>query len=275
MLLAASDLDQTLIFSSRSARAETRSLVPVERYRDADISWVTPTAWHSLAALVRTGRFVPVTTRTPEQYLRVRWPGRPPEHAVTANGGIILRHGVPDPDWTAAVTARVGAGAPVEEVAGRLRDLTADLQAAVPGSADPTVRVVPGLFAYAVLREGQRPVLEGARLGELTAELLDLGYACSLQGRKLYAVPVGVTKSAAVGELVDRCGAAGFVAAGDSLLDVDLLRAARASRRPRHGELFLTGADVAGSELTAAAGAAAGEEIAAWLLGCVEGGLER
>ncbi|GAA0304907.1 HAD family hydrolase [Kineococcus aurantiacus] len=265
-LLAASDLDQTLVFSARSAQADVAGLVPVEDYRDATISWVTPGAWSVLADLVASGGFVPVTTRTVEQYSRIRWPQGPPRDAVCANGGVVLRDGVPDPGWDAAVRERLAACAPLPDVLDALTRLARELVAVVPGSEEPSVREVPGLFGYVVLREGQREALEGPRLGDLTARLDPWGYAVSLQGRKLYAVPRSLTKSAAVAEVVRRHGADGFVAAGDSLLDVDLLLAARAARRPRHGELLRTGWEHPRVELTGAAGAAAGEEIARWLL---------
>ncbi|WP_432541048.1 HAD family hydrolase [Kineococcus sp. SYSU DK002] len=264
--LAASDLDQTLVFSARSAQADVASLVPVEEYRDATISWVTPAAWSLFADLVASDRFVPVTTRTVEQYRRIRWPVRPPRFAVCANGGVVLVDGEPDAAWAAAVRGRLAGCAPLPDVLAALTRLARELVAVVPGSQEPSVREVPGLFGYVVLRDGQRAALEGARLGELTRLLDGWGFTVSLQGRKLYAVPRPLTKSAAVAEVVSRCGAEGFVAAGDSLLDVDLLVAARAARRPRHGELLRTGWEHPGAELTDAVGAAAGEEIARWLL---------
>ncbi|WP_369054734.1 HAD family hydrolase [Kineococcus terrestris] len=272
--LAASDLDQTLVFSRRSARADVAGLVPVEEYRGETISWVTPRAWELLGRLVATGAFVPVTTRTSEQYARLRWPGPVPRWAVTANGGVLLRDGVPDAAWARRVEGVLAGCAPVERARAALARLAADLHAAVPGSQAPAVRAVDRLFCYAVLREGQREHLEGPRLGELTALLDGWGHTVSLQGRKLYAVPRPLTKSAAVAEVAARLGADGFVAAGDSLLDVDLLRAARDARRPRHGELFAAGWD-GPAQLTAAAGAAAGEEVAAWLLAAATAAPER
>ena len=265
-LLAASDLDQTLVFSARSAGVPVSGLVEVEEYQGRTISYVTPAAWDLLGLLVASDRFVPVTTRTPEQYARIRWPAAPPRHAVCANGGVLLTSGRPDAAWAAAVRDRLSGCAPLADVHAELLRLAGDLVRVVPGSEDPAVRSVPDLFCYVVLRDGQRAELEGPRLGELLALMDGWGYTVSLQGRKLYAVPRPLTKSAAVAEVVSRRGASGFVSAGDSLLDVDLLVAAQGSRRPRHGELLRSGWEHPGAELTDATGAAAGEEIAAWLL---------
>ncbi len=67
------------------------------------------------------------------------------------------------------------------------------------------------------------------------------GWTVSLQGRKIYAVPKPLTKSAAVREVARRTGADLTLAAGDSLLDADLLLAADRGWRPGHGELADSG----------------------------------
>ena len=80
-----------------------------------------------------------------------------------------------------------------------------------------------------------------------------------MQGRKMYAVPASVSKSGAVRMLVDRLGIDLLVAAGDSLLDRDLLDIADVSIRPRHGELHAAAHPT--HVVTSAAGIAAAEEI--------------
>jgi hypothetical protein len=265
-LLAASDLDQTLVFSERSAARDVADLVAVEEYEGRTISWVTPRAWELLRDLVASGDFLPVTTRTPAQYGRIRWPEAPPREAVCANGGVLLVDGVPDAAWSRQVRRHLAAAQALPAVHDLLARLAAELQALVPGSGEPAVRSVEDLFAYVVLREGQRPPLEGGRLDALTARLDGWGYGVSLQGRKLYAVPRALTKSAAVAEVVRRRGADGFVGAGDSLLDVDLLLAAERAWRPRHGELLRSGWDGPGVVCVQETGAAAGERIAGHLL---------
>ncbi len=89
----------------------------------------------------------------------------------------------------------------------------------------------------------------------------------SLQGRKVYAVPAGLSKAAAVQRLADRLGSRVLLAAGDSLLDRGLLElvlaAGGAAVRPAHGELHDLG--WTGCHVTVAAGAHAGEELLGWL----------
>jgi phosphoserine phosphatase len=88
-----------------------------------------------------------------------------------------------------------------------------------------------------------------------------------LQGRKLYWVPEQLTKSAAVAEVAARAGATSVLAAGDSLLDVDMLLAADRAVHPAHGELFERGWSAPRVARTAARGALAGEELVRTLSG--------
>jgi hypothetical protein len=88
----------------------------------------------------------------------------------------------------------------------------------------------------------------------------------SLQGRKIYAVPVPLTKSAALHEVARRTGAELTLAAGDSLLDADLLLAADQSWRPGHGELADVNWSAPGVRMLPERGVLAGERILRELL---------
>lgn len=256
--LFASDLDRTLIYSAdaRSLGADASPCVCVELYNDEPASFVTSAAAALLVELYRAGEFVPVTTRTPEQYRRVRLPGPEPRYAVAANGGVLLAEGVPDPAWTRRVGARLAEAAPLSEVfdyIGRLcrPEFTVNL------------RVAADLFCYAVVRPAELPA---GFVADVTGWAAERGWRTSLQGRKLYWVPAGLTKSAAVAEVAERTGCGRVLAAGDSLLDIDLLLAADAGIRPRHGELFEQSWTAPHVVTTAAGGITAGEQIVAWFL---------
>ena len=74
-----------------------------------------------------------------------------------------------------------------------------------------------------------------------------------------------VTKSAAAREVVARCGGGTLYAAGDSLLDADLLTAADVAIRPAHGELADAGFTLGHLAVTATTGVLAGAELLDWL----------
>jgi hypothetical protein len=98
----------------------------------------------------------------------------------------------------------------------------------------------------------------------------------SLQGRKLYLVPTPLTKSSAVAEVARRTGTTFMLAAGDSLLDIDLLEAADRGVHPGHGEIADSGWSAPTVDALTATGLRAGEEILRWFAGRVaDGSTER
>ena len=232
-VLVASDLDRTLIYSAAALAltmpdARAPRLLCVEVHESRPLSYMTETAAGLLADLGDTAVFVPTTTRTRKQYQRINLPGPAPTYAICANGGHLLVDGVSDRDWHARVLARLADEcAPLSEVQDHLLR-----------TADPVWvrkhRVADDLFAYLVV---ERELLREEWVKELGEWAQNRGWTVSLQGRKIYAVPGPLTKSAAMAEVARRTGADLTLAAGDSLLDADLLLAADRGWRPGHGEL--------------------------------------
>lgn len=257
MTLVASDLDRTLIYSTAALQlpmpdAEAPRLLCVEVYDHKPLSYMTETAATLLDELARTTVFVPTTTRTREQYGRIHLPGPAPRFAICANGGHLLVDGESDPDWQTQVSRRLA-----DECAS-----LAEVRAHLLAAADPAwllkERVAENLFAYLVV---ERALLPEGWVKELGEWAETRGWTVSLQGRKIYAVPGPLTKSAAMNEVARRTGATLTLAAGDSLLDADLLLAAHRAWRPAHGELADTGWSAPHVDVTAEYGVAAGEEI--------------
>ncbi len=210
-VLLATDLDRTLVYS-RAALALTGAPLPeltcVERRDGEQVGFLTATAARGLAALAGQAVLVPVTTRLPEQLARITLPGPPARFAVAANGGVLLDSGVADRAWQRRVaTALAGSGSFAEVVR------------YVRANCDPAwtlqVREAGGLFCYAVLAPDGAP---DGFLAEAADWAAARGWSLSAQGRKLYWMPDGLTKAAAVrgsGEQ-DRCragaGGGGFAA---------------------------------------------------------------
>lgn len=259
-MLIAVDLDQTVIYSDRAAGLAGPS-ISVEHLDGRRLSSMTTGAHRAYALLAARHRLVPVTTRTRAQLDRITLPARA-GHAVCANGGILLRHGEPDDDWARWVADVCLASAPLPEVETRLR-------AVEDQDWVRLVRVAEGLFVYLVAQA--RDVVPADWLADLRAELAGKGWGVSVQGRKVYAVPQGLSKAAAVERLQGQLGDDVLLAGGDSLLDQPLLRLAARSGgaiRPAHGELDdlgWTGDEVTRVHVTETDGARAGEELLAWL----------
>ncbi|MGP3971190.1 HAD family hydrolase [Streptomyces sp. 6N223] len=264
-VLVATDLDRTLIYSPGALAldgmpdAQAPRLLCVEVYASRPQSFLTETAAGLLAELAAepAALLVPTTTRTREQYLRIRLPGPQPRFAVCANGGHLLVDGRSDEAWHAGVRRRLAAEcAPLAEVQRHLR-----------AAADPAwllkERDAEGLFAYLVVDRERLPETFAKELADWAEPR---GWTVSLQGRKLYAVPRPLTKSAAVAEIAERTGAGTVLAAGDSLLDTDLLLAADHGWRPGHGELAESGWGAPHVTALPERGVICGEEIVRALL---------
>lgn len=261
--LVATDLDQTLIYSRRAiARYGSASadVAAVETYQDVESSFMTASAAATFAAVASAALIVPATTRTPEQFARVGLPGRPARWAIAANGGIVLVDGVADAAWTQVVARAVGAAASLAEI-----------QAHAAWMCRPEwtrlLRTACDLFCYAVLERDQLPT---ELLAQTTAWADERGWRVSAQGRKLYWVPQALTKSAAVAEVAQRTGSTTVIAAGDSLLDADMLSAADRGIVARHGELVASGWQAEHVEVTDARGIDAGEQVVDWFAAAVD-----
>lgn len=252
-MILASDLDRTLIYSAAAMRLgrPVDDPVLVETYDGRPTSFVDPAALVELVALSAEVPFVPVTTRTREQYARIGLPGVRVAAAVTTNGAVILVDGEPCGDWAADVRRRGEAGEPYAEAR----------RATEPAWDHPwveKVRDAEGQFFYAVVDAARTPA---HWYDELAATAARIGWVLSVQGRKCYLIPPGLTKEAAVAEVARRLGADAVAAAGDSLLDAGMLAAADLALRPAHGELHDQGWSCPGLLVTPSAGGRAAAEI--------------
>ncbi len=244
------------------ADAEAPRLLCVEVYRGAPLSFVTEAAAELLVRLVGATVLVPTTTRTPEQLARVHLPGpAPTRYAIASNGGHLVVDGVVDEDWSVQVKASLAGCAPVGEVYAHVERVSGDFV--------QSLRVASDLFVYSVV---ERDAVPAGWVDDLRAWCDDRGWGMSLQGRKVYCVPRPLTKSAAAHEVQRRTGAKYLLAAGDSLLDGELLAAADAAVRPAQGELAASGWTTPGLHVTGAPGVLGGEELVRWLVATVEGG---
>lgn len=256
-VMVACDLDQTLIYSANSMALQcpdssAPAMVVAEVYEGTPLSFMTRTAWDTLERLVDDTIFVPVTTRTVQQFRRVNIPGRDKGYAVTTNGAVLLQNGVPDPAWTDFMQASVKAKcAPLQEV----HDY-------VLGAAKPPAvlrgRVAEDLFVYCIVN---RDALSADYLEKLSGWCQERGWTISLQGRKLYCVPSPITKEAALAEIQRRHPVDKLLAAGDSKLDAGILQLADAAFRPAHGELDKAAYHLPHLKVTSSSGIMAGEEI--------------
>ena len=235
-MLFASDLDQTLIYSHRmlinKEPLESQQIHPVEWLDHQYISFMTQKALSMLKEISHRIFFVPVTTRTIIQYERINFRDYNISHqyAVTSNGGTIFNRGVEDLDWKRHVLAG--------------RDLclaTCDLVEKFEEIAHPSWvikdsgKLADDLFYYCLVDREKIPLAELAAFKQWAR---DHNWELSVQGRKLYLVPINVNKKAAIQYIKQNENVKSVLAAGDSLLDLEMLKAASLAIAPAHGEIF-------------------------------------
>src|SRR5690606_34481959 len=221
-ILFASDFDQPVIYSKRSAGEQVADsdLREVERFEGNPQSVMTETSQQTLHELTEELFFLPVTTRTQSQYERVTgiYKGNEaPKFAVISNGAVILEDGEPIKEWSDHIRKQcVSKKTIVEELLPKIDQHF---------SEDWVLRVreADGWFVYL---NSDREKFPGDKLDFYTKTFREIGWSMSLQGRKLYIMPESITKAGAMQYVKERLGADYVVAAGDSLLDLDLLESA-------------------------------------------------
>lgn len=257
-MIIASDLDRTLIYSNRAiaefGRPADLMLKPVESRDGRWISFMTKASFIALKALFSRYLFVPVTTRTIEQYRRIHVFQEEllPRYAITSNGGNVLLNGKQMKEWSEFIFVKIrnetAATAEITDLLQREGCLFEGIK-----------KQVEELFFYIILNN-PLPVGDKQTLSTLLAPF---GWNVSLQGRKLYFIPKVINKGDALEFVCSHSGEIAFAGSGDSILDLDFLNHCRYCFIPNHSELvhdpYID--TPSGMSVTKKHGVLAGEEI--------------
>ena len=210
-ILFASDLDQTLLYSPRHLPAGLEAHC-VEYLQDKPQGFFTRRTIALLGKVAEQTAFVPVTTRSLEQYRRIAWPeGCAPGMALVTNGAILLDHGEIDEGWKRESLALAQ---PHGEELARLHGILA------PSAAFLHCRIVDGMFLFASCGDAASAKAQAIRCQRLT-EL-----PVRVSGRKIYIFLPELNKGMAVRRLKERVRPDATWAAGDSVIDIPMLREA-------------------------------------------------
>lgn len=210
------DLDNTLIYSWKHEIGEEKTCVEV--YEGRELSFMTGQSSSLLKKVRKKTLFVPVTTRTREQYERIRLGTGIPEYALVCNGGVLLKDGKELTDWyeeslrlTEKSRREFGrAGSCMQEDCSRILE----------------VRNIRNLFLFTKSREPDRMVKH--LKDRLDPALMDV----FSNGSKVYALPKGLDKGTAVRRFKGYIKADLVLAAGDSEFDLPMLQTADRSWAP-------------------------------------------
>lgn len=224
-VLYASDLDRTLIFSSDFLKENPSEdeITVVETCSSGKQSFISTNVKYKLSKLCTDEniQFIPITSRSIEEYNRIDL-GFKPEYAVVACGGVILHHGEPLKEWEDYIKSQRNS----IETLTLIQDLS-DLD-----TIESKVRVVDNSYIF----------FKVTRSIDFDIDIQSLkdkytGWQFTRQGNKMYIVPNYFSKQVALRWLWHRLNKPCIVASGDSLLDVPMLTLANKAVIPDHSML--------------------------------------
>lgn len=234
-MIFASDLDRTLIYSKKlisDIDYDNGEIVLAEKYNGKDLSFMKKDVVDKLKSMKKNIIFIPVTTRTIEQYNRIFMISEyiKPKYAVVSNGGNILIDGEIDEEWNAVIKEKVSRSLHYKFVEKRFLESFSDI------SWINKMILRDELFFSVHFDDNTKINLK--ELKEFETWIKRNGWQVSLQGRKLYLVPKDVNKWDAVLYIKEKLGKNKVISAGDSFLDYPILSNADYGMCASHGELI-------------------------------------
>lgn len=210
-ILFACDLDNTLIHSHKHRK---QGDILVETLNGKEQGFMTPKAAELLEKINsrQDMLFVPVTTRSVEQFWRIEFPEKcVPKYALAANGTILLTDGEEEPRWKEISDKKTK---PYLEEIERLRDkYSADEDLRI-------VRTVNGMYLFTACKDGVDAEEKAKKCSEETF------LRAELSGYKLYFFTPAANKGEAVKRFSRQFGVSDIIAAGDSIIDIPMLEEA-------------------------------------------------
>jgi HAD superfamily hydrolase (TIGR01484 family) len=221
-----SDLDRTLIFSKKFIKEGTDSLV-VEQKGEKPISYMTREAFSLLQQVKKESVFIPVSTRTWETMTRVGFVHEElPEWMVCDNGAHIYHNGERLQEWEDHIDKkRNELNLSASQLEDTIRHLFAD-----KGLKEIFNR--ENIYLMVKFEEMTWEVRQSLEV--LNLSLRKKGYRMDINSRKAYLLPDYVRKEDAVEFLIKKHGWDFTISAGDSLMDLEMLRKTIYAIAPKH-----------------------------------------
>lgn len=209
MKLFLSDLDNTLIYSYKYKSAGD---VCIEYNKGKEQGFMTPYSFRLFDKIVNRVCFIPVTTRSIEQYNRINWPrDYKPKYEVVANGGILFKDSVLC-DWWYQIAK--------DEFNIYQKKLLQIQQNLISSGVCVRCRLVNQLYLYAHCKED-------FGIEELIKyNWVDTDLNIVVSGKKIYFFPPHLNKGNALIKLKEKLNPETIIAAGDSIIDIPMLELA-------------------------------------------------
>lgn len=217
MIILASDLDNTLIYSQRRFLEGDKRCIEI--YKDKNISYMTEKTIELLKELQNHIMFIPITTRSRIDFLRIDFSSvRVPRYALVCNGGMLLVDNQIDEDWYRESLKMIKDSVPVLKQAMDLleKDEFRTLD----------VRFVEKLFVFTKTSEPKKTI-------QMLKNHLNKGGVYIFSYReKVYVLPKILNKGIGILRLKNLLKAEKIIVAGDNVLDIPMLKKADSSYFP-------------------------------------------
>ena len=214
-IVLACDLDNTLIYSYKHKH---KNDVCIETINGKEQGYISVEVLKFLADHNNALMFIPITTRSIEQYLRIKWPSDcVPEYAITTNGANLLVNSQLDGEW------QNDSLKDLKEVLPELDNLYKTLST---DNRFIRCRYVDGFYIFVYCKDDISP-----KEVENFYNVSDK-YCVRASGKKVYFYPVNINKGNALLRLKKKFGIESVISAGDSIIDIPMLDLAEVSYIP-------------------------------------------
>lgn len=205
-ILFASDLDNTLLFSYKYKRETDQC---VEYLNGQEQGFFTQKSIELLGKVNQKCTFVPVTSRSMEQFRRIHFPKEcTPNYAVTTNGAILLVNGEIEPKWYQTSIQFVEPWYPELQ---KIHDMLPSIPEAL------RYRMIDDMYLFAACECPEDAQHTASHFIGKTK--LDV----AVSGRKVYFFPPSINKGCAIERLKTLLKPTYSISAGDTLIDVPML----------------------------------------------------
>lgn len=227
-MIFASDLDRTLIYSSKFIEGvDANELVCVEYKGNKPISYMLKSATDKLVALSLNKShnliFIPTTTRSVSEFRRLNILNNI-EYVITSNGGTILYRGEPLKEWEDLVDDKIK----------KHRALFDSIIAVVNTKRFVSQACIKVDNKFLLFKTNDKEACRVWLENVLDAQL----WGFIIHGSKVRIIPKGLTKESAITFLAERLHQSYIVSAGDSKLDEGMLRVANECIIPKCSGIF-------------------------------------
>lgn len=199
-ILFACDLDNTLIHSYKHKKEND---ICIEMLGEKEQSFITSNANNLIKKLPENIMLLPVTTRSVEQYMRIKW-DNPPEYALTSNGTVLLEKNIPINH---------------EDISEYISGIE-KLESMINPEDFIKVKFVDEKYLFAYCYENS----DVKALYEKYSVMTKLNTQYS--GRKIYFFPPPADKGKAVKKFAEKYNFDFIISAGDSSIDYSMLEIA-------------------------------------------------